>query len=48
MKSEIIIIICKNEENIGQIDIHSQIVNLFLKKNQKLLEFVCEQVYQII
>jgi L-methionine (R)-S-oxide reductase len=48
VKSEIVITIYKNEENIGQIDIHSQTVNPFSKKTEKLLEFVCEQVSQII
>jgi GAF domain-containing protein len=48
VKSEIVIPIFKNGENIGQIDIDSQTANPFSKSDEKLLEFVCEQVSQII
>lgn len=44
VKSEIVIPIFKNGENIGQIDIDSHTVKPFTKQDEKLLEFVCEQV----
>lgn len=48
VKSEIVIPIFKNEENIGQIDIDSHSVNPFSKSDEDLLEFVCEQVSKIV
>lgn len=48
VKSEIVIPIFKNGENIGQIDIDSHTVNPFSKKDVELLEFVCSQVTKII
>lgn len=44
VKSEIVIPIFLNGENIGQIDIDSHIVNPFSIKDTKLLEFVCREV----
>jgi len=44
VKSEIVIPIFKNGENIGQIDIDSHQKSPFTKEDEKLLEFVCEQV----
>ncbi len=44
VKSEIVIPIFKNGENIGQIDIDSHQKSPFTKDDEKLLEFVCEQV----
>jgi len=44
VKSEIVIPIFKNGENIGQIDIDSHYESPFTKNDEKLLEFVCEQV----
>ncbi len=44
VKSEIVIPIFKNGENIGQIDIDSHTVNAFNEKDAALLEFVCELV----
>ncbi len=48
IKSEIVIPIFKNEENIGQIDIDSHTKKPFSKKDEELLEFVCEQVAKIV
>jgi GAF domain-containing protein len=44
VKSEIVIPIFKNGENIGQIDIDSHQINPFSKDDETLLEFICEQV----
>lgn len=44
VKSEIVIPIFVNGENIGQIDIDSHSANPFTKNDEVLLEFVCEQV----
>lgn len=47
VKSEIVIPIFKNGENIGQVDIDSHQKSPFTKEDEKLLEFVCEQVATI-
>ena len=44
VKSEIVIPIFVNNENIGQIDIDSHTINPFTKSDEALLEFVCEKV----
>ena len=44
VKSEIVIPIFVNDENIGQIDIDSHTVNPFTKEDEELLEFVCNKV----
>jgi len=44
VKSEIVIPIFVTGENIGQIDIDSHTLNAFSKKDELLLEFVCEKV----
>ncbi len=44
VKSEIVIPIFVNEENIGQIDIDSHTINPFTEKDEELLEFVCAKV----
>ena len=44
VKSEIVIPIFVNNENIGQIDIDSHTPNIFTSKDEELLEFVCEKV----
>lgn len=44
VKSEIVIPIFVNGENIGQIDIDSHTVNPFTKDDESLLEYVCQQV----
>lgn len=43
-KSEIVVPIFKNGENIGQIDIDSHTVNAFSDKDQQLLEFICTEI----
>lgn len=48
VKSEIVIPIFKNGENIGQIDIDSHTVNPFTKDDELLLEFVCEEVARLL
>ena len=47
VKSEIVIPIFLNGENIGQIDIDSHIVNPFSIKDTRLLEFVCREVAKL-
>lgn len=47
VKSEIVIPIFVNGENIGQIDIDSHTANIFTKKDEKLLEFICKKVSEI-
>ena len=44
VKSEIVIPIFVNNENIGQIDIDSHTVNPFTEKDEELLEYVCKKV----
>lgn len=44
VKSEIVIPIFVNGENIGQIDIDSHTANIFTKDDEMLLEYVCSQV----
>ena len=44
VKSEIVIPIFVNGENIGQIDIDSHTVNPFTKDDETLLEFICKKV----
>lgn len=44
VKSEIVIPIFVNGENIGQIDIDSHTVNPFTSDDEELLEFVCSKV----
>ena len=46
-KSEIVIPIFVNDENIGQIDIDSHTLNPFTEKDTVLLEFVCNNVANI-
>ena len=48
VKSEIVIPIFKNGENIGQIDVDSHQKNPFTKEDEQLLEFVCKQVSKFI
>ncbi len=48
VKSEIVIPIFVNGENIGQIDIDSHHIDPFTKDDELLLEFVCERVSQLI
>jgi len=47
VKSEIVVPIFVNGENIGQIDIDSHTVNPFTEKDTDLLEFVCQEVAKL-
>ena len=47
VKSEIVIPIFVRGENIGQIDIDSDMINPFTKADEDLLEYVCLQVAKI-
>jgi len=44
VKSEIVIPIFVNGENIGQIDIDSHTKNTFTNKDEELLEYICKKV----
>ncbi|QMU66080.1 MAG: GAF domain-containing protein [Flavobacteriaceae bacterium] len=48
VKSEIVIPILVNGENVGQIDIDSHTSHPFTKKDEELLVFVCRQVATIL
>ena len=48
VKSEIVIPIFVNKENIGQIDIDSHTANVFTDKDEQLLEYVCEKLGTIL
>ena len=48
VKSEIVIPIFINENNIGQIDIDSHTANIFTPQDEKLLEYICQQVSTIL
>ncbi|APD07872.1 protein YtsP [Flavobacteriaceae bacterium UJ101] len=47
-KSEIVVPIFKNGENVGQIDIDSHTVNAFSDKDQQLLEFICTEIGKLL
>lgn len=47
-KSEIVVPIFKNGENIGQIDIDSHVIDPFTDSDEELLNYVCEKVSEII
>ncbi|WP_298503729.1 GAF domain-containing protein [uncultured Maribacter sp.] len=48
VKAEIVIPLFKDGKNIGQIDIDSNTPNPFSKKDERFLEFVNDQVSQIL
>jgi L-methionine (R)-S-oxide reductase len=48
VKSEIVIPIFVNKENIGQIDIDSHTANVFTEKDEELLEFTCKKIAEIL
>jgi L-methionine (R)-S-oxide reductase len=48
VKSEIVIPIFVNEENIGQIDIDSHTANIFNSDDEELLEFTCRKIAKIL
>jgi len=47
VKSEIVVPLFVNGENIGQIDIDSHEINPFTEEDERFLEFVNEQVAQL-
>ena len=48
VKSEIVIPIFVNKENIGQIDIDSHTANVFTDKDEQLLEYICKKIGAIL
>ena len=48
VKSEIVIPIFVNKENIGQIDIDSHTANVFTDKDEELLEYICKKIGAIL
>tara|TARA_B110000967_G_scaffold147296_1_gene150777 strand:+ start:376 stop:828 length:453 start_codon:yes stop_codon:yes gene_type:complete len=48
VKSEIVIPIFVNGENIGQIDIDSHTANVFTEKDEELLEYICKSSSKIL
>ncbi len=48
VKSEIVIPIFVNGKNIGQIDIDSNILNPFSKRDEEFLEYVCAKVATLL
>ena len=48
VKSEIVVPIFVNGENIGQIDIDSNTPDPFTESDERFLEFVCKEVAEII
>ncbi len=48
VKSEIVVPIFVNGENIGQIDIDSNVLDPFSENDERFLEFVCEKVAGIL
>ena len=48
VKSEIVIPLFKNGENIGQIDIDSNVTDPFTEKDERFLEFVNQKVAEIL
>jgi GAF domain-containing protein len=44
VKSEIVVPLFVNGENIGQIDIDSHVLNPFTKADERFLEFVCSEI----
>ncbi|MHA7056358.1 GAF domain-containing protein [Aquimarina sp. M1] len=48
VKSEIVIPLFKNGENIGQIDIDSETPNPFTEKDERFLEYVNKEVAKIL
>ena len=48
VKSEIVIPIFVNKQNIGQIDIDSHTANVFTKEDEQLLVYICEEIASIL
>jgi GAF domain-containing protein len=47
VKSEIVVPLFVNGENIGQIDIDSHVLNPFTEADERFLEFVCSEISKI-
>ncbi|MBS1570943.1 MAG: GAF domain-containing protein [Bacteroidetes bacterium] len=47
-RSEIVVPIIKNGENIGQIDIDSHTINPFTTEDKELLEWICKEISVIL
>lgn len=48
VKSELVVPIFVNGENVGQIDIDSHTINAFAKADEEFLEFICAEVGQLL
>ncbi len=48
VKSEIVIPIFVNNENVGQIDIDSHTLNPFTKKDEEILEYICKEISRFL
>ncbi|KAA1244091.1 GAF domain-containing protein [Aquimarina sp. RZ0] len=48
VKSEIVVPLFKNGENIGQIDIDSETIDAFSEKDERFLEFINKEVAKIL
>ena len=48
VKSEIVVPIFVNKENIGQIDIDSHTINAFSEADEELLEYICKKISNFI
>ena len=48
VKSEIVVPIFVNGENIGQIDIDSHTINTFTEEDERLLEYTCQKIAFIL
>ena len=47
VKSEIVVPLFVNGENIGQIDIDSHVIDPFTEEDERFLEFVCEEIAKL-
>lgn len=47
VKSEIVVPLFVNGENIGQIDIDSHVLNPFTEEDERFLEFVCSEISKL-
>jgi GAF domain-containing protein len=47
VKSEIVVPLFVNGENIGQIDIDSHVIDPFTSEDERFLEFVCEEIAKL-
>ena len=48
VKAEIVVPLFKNRENIGQIDIDSNVPDPFTEEDERFLEFINEKVAEIL